>query len=117
VRRDGVRLSAVLRLLGLLGHGHRAGAHAGIRLPEELRFPLQGGLHYRLLATLAHLAVHLAEGLPLHPARRESPYGGADVLQSAGCDASGRILAWGTVDVPDLGGVPRYSAGPRTDAG
>ena len=43
----------------------------GIELPAELRAALPVPEHHRVLADVAHLAVQLAAGLPLHPARRE----------------------------------------------
>ena len=43
---------------------------------QELRPPVHGREHQRVLAPLAHLALDLAARLPLHPARRQ-PHGPA----------------------------------------
>ena len=77
VRRRRLRLPDLLRLLRLLGHGDRPRADARLRLPEELRLALPVAVDHRVLAPLAHLAVHLAARLPLRPARRQPASGPA----------------------------------------
>ena len=66
-----LRLPDLLRLLRLLGHGHRARAHARLRVPGELQLPVHLASYHRVLAALAHLAVELDARLPLRPARRQ----------------------------------------------
>ena len=65
-----VHAAALLRLLGLLGHRDRRGAPARLRLPGELRSPVPVARPRRVLAALAHDAVHVAARLPVFPARR-----------------------------------------------
>ena len=66
-----VRPADLLRLLGILRYGDRAGPAARLPVPGQLRFALPVGYDHRVLAALAYLAVELAEGLPLHFAGRE----------------------------------------------
>ena len=61
----------LLRLLRLHGHGDRARAADGLRVPAELPQPVPRDRLPRLLAALAHDAVALPARLPLHPARRQ----------------------------------------------
>ena len=56
----------LLRLLRLQRHGHRHRPPVRIPLPAQLPLALQVGLHHRVLATLAHLALHLAARLSLY---------------------------------------------------
>jgi len=51
-------------------HRHRRRAAAGLRLPGELQRAVLRHVAARILAPLAHLALHLAARLPLHPAGR-----------------------------------------------
>ena len=73
-RRVGLRLPALLRLLGLHRHRHRQRHAAGHPLPENFNRPYTRAQHQRFLAALAHLALELAARLPLllaaRPARR-----------------------------------------------
>jgi hypothetical protein len=66
-----LRLPALLRFLGLLRHGDRPRPDDERAPADQLRQPLQGGQHRRLLAPLAHHAVALPVALPLRPARRQ----------------------------------------------
>ena len=66
VRRAGLRVSDLLRFLRLFRHGHRPGTDDRLRVPEELRFSLQGREHHGLLAALAHLAEYVLARLSLH---------------------------------------------------
>ena len=70
-RRRLLHAPDLLRLLGLLGHGHRPGPHVRLHLPGELPLPLRRFVGAGLLEALAHLAVVLVPRLPLHPARRQ----------------------------------------------
>ncbi len=56
-------------------------------------------------AALAHLAVHLAARLPLHPARGLAPWRPADLCQPVHHLPAGRPVAWRGVDVHPLGRV------------
>ena len=76
-RRLCLRRPDLLRLLRLYGHGDRARAADGVRLPAELQQPLPGDRLPRLLAPLAHDPVALPPRLPLHPARRQPQGAGA----------------------------------------
>ena len=58
----------LLRLLGLFGHGHRAGGPAGLFLPAQFRPALPRRVPAAVLAALAHQPVQLAEGLSLRAA-------------------------------------------------
>ncbi len=72
VRSPGLLLPDLLRFQRLLGHGDRSRPDAGVRLPQELRLALQGRVHHRFLAPVAHLAFDLAARLSLHPTRGQS---------------------------------------------
>ena len=52
-------------------HGDRPRPDAGLRLRQELRLALPRAVDHRVLAAVAHLALHLAPRLSLHPARRQ----------------------------------------------
>ena len=60
----------LLRLLRLLGHGHRHRGAARLPPAAELRLPVLQPEHRGVLAALAHLSVDLVSRLPLHLARR-----------------------------------------------
>ncbi len=72
VRLGRLRLPNLFRFQRLLRHGDRAWSDARIRLREKFRFALPLGIDHRFLAALAHLALHLAARISLHPARRQS---------------------------------------------
>src|SRR5581483_5331746 len=59
----GLLAAALLRLLGLLRHGGRAGLAARLPVPAELRLALQGREHLGLLAPLAHQSLVVVPGL------------------------------------------------------
>jgi alginate O-acetyltransferase complex protein AlgI len=61
----------LFRFQRLFRHGRRPGPDARVPVPAELPFALQIRLHDRILAALAHLAVVVAAGLPLHSAGRK----------------------------------------------
>ena len=88
-----LRAADLLRLLGLLGHGHRHRAVHGLPLSEELRRPLQIGHDHRILAAVAHLALDVAARLPVHLARRQPQGSAAHLPEPAPDDAAGRPVA------------------------
>ena len=103
-RRGRLLAAALLRLLGLLGHGRRAGLAARLPLPAELRLALQGREHLGLLASLAHEPVQLVPRLPVHPPRRLQKRRPADRPQprrspcsspGSGTAPPGRSSIWG----------------------
>ena len=110
-------LPDLLRLLRLLRHGDRPGPDAGLRLRQELRFAVPVAVDHRILAALAHLAVHLAARLPLHPAGRQPEGAAAHLRQSDDGDGARRALARRLLEFRDLGRHPRPDAGLRADAG
>ena len=116
VRGVRLRLPDLFRLLRLLGHGDRARADVRLRVREELRLSVQVAEHHGVLAPLAHLALDLAAGLPLHPPGRESRGRGPDLPEPDGRHAARRILARGVVELPRLGSDLRRVAGARTPA-
>jgi len=60
---------ALLRLQRLLGHGPRAGDVLRHPLSREFRPAVRLAVDHRVLAALAHVALPLVPGLPVHPAR------------------------------------------------
>ena len=93
-RRDLRLLGADLRrLLRLHEHRDRNRAPARLHFPAELRRAVLGHIDHRLLAALAHDALALATGLPLHPARRQPRRDAAHVSQPHADDAHRRPLA------------------------
>ncbi len=62
---------------------------------------------------MAHLAVHLAARLPVHPARGQPRVAPAHIREPRDRHASRRALARGTVDFRHLGRDPRLPAGVR----
>ena len=113
VRRPGVLVPVVLRFLRLLGDGHRHRADAGFRVPAQLRRSVPGRQLQRFLATLAHLAVELAAGLSLHPARRQPGRGRPDVCQPDDRVPPVRLVARSRLDVHRLGRLAWSLAGRR----
>ena len=93
------------------------GLMLGLRLREELRFAVPVAVDHRVLAALAHLALHLAARLPLRAARRQPQGAGAHLRQPDDGDAARRPLARGLLELRDLGRYPRRDAGLRADAG
>src|SRR5437016_1975212 len=58
------------------------------------------------LAALAHKPEYLAARLPVHSARRQPPRRAPDVSKPDADDVVGRPVAWGELDVRDLGRPP-----------
>ena len=106
-----LRPANLLRLLRLFGHGHRHRPAAGLPLPQELRRPLQVGHHHRILAAVAHLALHMAARLPLHFAGRQPQRQTAHLRQPAHHDAAGRTVARRRRPLHPLGRAARRGAG------
>ena len=80
----------------------------GFRFPQNFNRPYVAVLAAGLLAPLAHDAVPLAAGLPLHPAGRQPQGPRADVRQPDGHDAARRAVARSQLDVRRLGRHPRH---------
>ena len=75
----------------------------GFALPDNFRYAVRGDRLLRFLAALAHLAVHVAARLPLHPARRQSRQRGPHLRQPDADDAARRPLARRQLDLRRLG--------------
>ena len=86
----------------------------GFRFPKNFDRPYAATLDPGLLATVAHDALSLAPGLPLHPARREPARNAAHAHQRLRDDAPRRPLARSRLDVRVLGRVPRRRCSPRS---
>ena len=94
----------------------------GVALLLGFEFPANFDRPYtavslRLLAPLAHDAVPVVAGLPLHPPRRQPARRGPHGRERHDHDADRRVVARGRVDVRRVGGVPRDRAGDRAVAG
>src|SRR6185437_16908637 len=77
--------------------------------------------HNRILAAVAHFAVHLPARLSLHTARRQPAWAVSPVFQSVHHHAAGWTLARRELDLCDLGRVARPLSDrepciPRADA-
>ncbi len=101
---DHVHPADLLRLLGLLRHGHRPGVDDGLSLPRELQPPVHRPLGGGLLAALAHLAVHLLPRLRLHPAGRQGAAALPQPLHRLGAD---RAVARRQLELHPLGALQR----------
>ena len=66
-----LHLPDLLRLFRLFGHGDRPCADARLPAARELQHAVSLVQHHRVLAALAHLAVHLDPRVSLHSARRQ----------------------------------------------
>jgi len=67
-----LRVPDLLRFLRVQRHRYRRRQAIRVRVTRELRPPLPGGQSARVLAAVAHLAVHVAARLPVHPPWRKS---------------------------------------------
>ncbi len=92
-RRLWLHPANLLRLLRLLRHGNRHSPPARIPVPQELRQPIQIRQHHRVLASLAHQPLIVAQRLPLHQHGRQSPRQVPSVLQPAHDHAPRRLMA------------------------
>src|ERR671934_217399 len=98
-----LRRADLLRLLGLLGHGHRACAPPGLPVPPQLQPPLCGGDAAGLLAPLAHEPVSLVAGLLIHWPGRQPARPPPHLRQPPGHHAPRRPMARGRVEIRALG--------------
>ena len=73
-RRAGLYLPALFRFLRLFRHGDRHLADVRHLPAAQFQLALQGNLHHRFLAALAHDAVAVPARLSLHSARRQPPW-------------------------------------------
>ncbi len=103
VRCGRLRVPNLFRFQRLLGYGHRTGPDVGIRLLQEFRFSLPLPVDYRVLAALAHFVIHMAPGLPLRSAGRESQGTGTNLCQLGRRDASRRPVARCGLELRHLG--------------
>ena len=85
----------------------------GFEIPEELRLAVPGRKHHRVLAALAHLALHLVARLSLHSAGRQPKGTAPHLRQPGGGHAPGRPLARRELDVRRVGRLSREPSGLR----
>jgi len=98
----------LLRLLGVLGHGDRAGPAPRLRAPDQLRLALQGGVVLGVLAALAHYVVHVAARLRVRPPRRESKGQRAHLCKPDRHHVAGWPLARRELELRRVGPPPRH---------
>ncbi|CAA9332689.1 MAG: Probable poly(beta-D-mannuronate) O-acetylase, partial [uncultured Gemmatimonadaceae bacterium] len=110
-RHPGLLGADLLRLRRLHHHRDRRLARARLLAHRQLPLPVRGDRLLRLLAPLAHLALHLAARLPLHPARRQPRHHRAHLRQPHAHDAPGRALARRGVDLRGVGRAARALPG------
>ena len=96
-------LADLLRFQRLHGHGPGRRPDDGHSPDAELRQPVSGDQHGRLLETLAHQPVVLVPGLRLHPARRQSQGQAGDLPERLSDDGAVGPLARSGVDLRALG--------------
>ncbi len=77
----------------------------GIPAAVQFQLALQGGQHHRILAAVAHLAIHIPARLSLYPAWRQSAWRNAALHQYLHHDAAWRLMARRELDIRDLGRV------------
>ena len=94
-----LRLADLLRLQRLHGHGPGHRPHDGHSPDAELRQPLPGERHGRLLEALAHQPLVLVPRLRLHPAGRQPQRQGSHLPERLPDDGPLRPLARGGVDL------------------
>ena len=102
-RRAGLYLPALFRFFRLFRHGDRHFADVRHFPAAEFQFALQGHLHHRFLAALAHDAVAVFARLSLHPARRQPARPDLALRQSDDHHAARRALAWRGLDFRGVG--------------
>jgi D-alanyl-lipoteichoic acid acyltransferase DltB (MBOAT superfamily) len=103
----GLCVPDLFRFQRLFGHGDRAGADDGDRVPGELQPAVHFAQHHGILAAVAHLAVELDAGIPVHSAGREPQGRGADLFQPVARVPDLRVLARGGLEFRGVGRVPR----------
>ena len=106
-RHHRLRGADLLRLLGLLRHGHRARADVRDEVPVQLRLALQGGQHHRILEALAHHAPAIPARVPLLSARRKPLLKSAPRAQHPDHDGRERPVARRGMDVSRVGRAAR----------
>ncbi len=109
----GIRLPNLLRFLGVLGHC--GGERAAVRDPAfaELRLSVLRPDSVRVLAALAHLALHVVPRLCVHPAGGQPDNAGSNRLESPFHSLDQRALARGGVALRRLGRGPRALSGSQ----
>ena len=91
VRGAGLYLPALFRFLRLFRHGDRISRMFGIALPLNFDSPYKADQHHRFLAPLAHDAVAVPAGLPVHCAGRKPPRPDPALYQSDGHHVLGGV--------------------------
>ena len=111
-RGGGLRLPDLRRFLRL--HRYRPGVRqaAGDRPHGELPVPLFFPDALGILEQVAHFAVHLVPGLPVHPFGRQSRHEVGHPAESGHRHGPGRPLAWRQLGLRPLGGVSWRPAHP-----
>ncbi len=111
VRRGVLCAADLLRFLRLFRHGDRSRADAQRAVSAELRQPLQGSEHRRVLAPLAYHAEWLPARSRLHPAWRQPARRDAAPGQSDGDDAAGWPVARRGMELRAVGRTARSVSG------
>ena len=106
-----LRAADLLRLFQLFGHGDRLRARARLRAQAQLRPAVHRPQRQRVLAALAHQPVHMAQGIPLHSARRQPQGPRAHVRQPHADDGARRTVARRGGELRALGRAARRGAG------
>jgi hypothetical protein len=94
-----------------VGISHRGSAATGVPDPAKLPLSVSRVLACGVLAQVAHLSVELATRLPVHPAWRKSCRISSNVVQLDAHDAARWTVAWGKLDLRDLGRDPWRCSG------
>jgi hypothetical protein len=83
----------------------------GYKFPPNFERPYLAHQYRRVLEALAHFAFELAEGLSLYPARRQPPRRRAHLSQHDYRHGPRWPMAWGQLELPNLGSLSRSSVG------
>ena len=103
--RDWLHAADLLRFLRLLGYGDRSRQDVRFRVPRKLQLSVHQQVGHRVLAPLAHLAVHLVPRLCVHSAWRQPVLTRTAHFQSACRMDTDRLLARCQLDVYGVGSV------------
>src|SRR5262249_17990305 len=112
-RGDLLHTADLLRLLRLLGHGHRPRPDVWFSLPRKFPVAVHRGYGAGILATLAYVAVVVVSRLPLRAAWGQSRLAAQDVSEPRDRVFPVRPLARRELELRDLGSLSRNVPGTR----
>src|ERR1043166_4111540 len=107
-------IADLLRFFRLFRHGNWNGADARVQIAGELSRSISRDELYRLLATLAHFALYVDQGISLRPARRKPRLAHSLLCEPLHLLFTFWFVAWCVMELCDLGFIPRPGIGRRS---